>query len=412
MVDPTHDKDHIKKISVDQLQIGMYVHDLNCPWWDHPYLTSRFRVNDETTLRELAGLGIRELYIDTRKGADVADAPTQREVDTELGTHLATLAEEAGPEPPVQVSRAEEMPRAVRLHGEANRIVRHMLNDVRLGRQIEMETVDPLVERMVETIFRNQDALLPLVRLKQHDSYTFQHSVSVCALMIAFARSLGMARPVIKEIGIGALLHDVGKSLVEDAILNKPGRLTDAEFSRMKDHVVLGWQQLESTPGVGPVARELVFQHHERYDGSGYPRGLRGPDISQHGRMAAIVDVYDAISSDRVYRKSMPAPMAMSKLLEWSKFHFDPTLTQAFIKSVGIYPSGSLVRLESGRLAVVLEQNSERLLLPVVRVVYHAVDQIYLRQETVNLARPGCQDRIIGFESFETWKLDPLVCQG
>lgn len=397
---------HIKKIAVSELRPGMYVHDINCPWWDHPYLSNRFAVNDEATVTEVRKLGIRDLYIDTRKGADVAHAPTLGEVEQDIQRDLARLAD-APPLPIQAVSLDEEAPRATRLHGEANRIVQGMLRDIRMGRQIEIDTVEPLVEKMVDSIFRNSDALLPLGRLKQHDSYTFQHSVSVCALMIAFARSMGLERSVIREIGVGALLHDVGKAQVPDEILNKPAKLTDAEFARMKSHVVMGLIVLQHTKGLPQSAQEVAAQHHERYDGSGYPNGLKGDRISLPGRMAAIVDVYDAISSDRVYHKGMPAPAAMGKLLEWSEYHFDPDLVRAFIKSVGIYPSGSLVRLESGRLAVVKEQNSARLLQPVVRVIYHAVHGRYLKPEEIDLSWAGCQDRIVGHESFEAWRIDP-----
>ena len=214
-----------------------------------------------------------------------------------------------------------------------------------------MEKVEPLVEKMVDSIFRHQDALIPLARLKTHDEYTFQHSVSVCALMVAFARGLKLSREVIKEIAIGALLHDVGKAKVPDDILNKPGKLTDGEFDKMKSHVVQSKIILHNTPGISEIALDVAAQHHERFDGTGYPNKLKGQEISFYGQMGAIVDVYDAITSNRVYHKGMAPTDALKKLLEWSKFHFNPELVQSFIRTIGIYPSGSLVRLESGRMS-------------------------------------------------------------
>ncbi|HXE38355.1 MAG TPA: DUF3391 domain-containing protein, partial [Azonexus sp.] len=211
----------IKQIRTDQLKPGMYIHDLNCGWMDHPFLTSAFRVRDQVTVDKIFNLGIRELYIDTVKGADVRDAPTQREVNADLERRLQEIARKQ-PEKPIATELKDEAARARRLHGEANKIVRSMMDDIRLGQQIEIDRVEPLVENMVDSIFRNPDALLPLARLKNHDDYTFEHSVSVCALLVAFGRGMKLSRDVIKQIALGGLLHDVGKARVADAILNKP----------------------------------------------------------------------------------------------------------------------------------------------------------------------------------------------
>lgn len=398
--------DSIKKIPVDQLRPGMYVHDVNCPWLDHPFVSNSFAINGEERVREIKALGIHELYIDTERGADVAHAPTAAEVRQQIDMRMADIAREQ-PEDVHAVSLAAEIDRAKRLHGDASRIVRELARDVRLGKQIELEQVEPLVERMVDSIFRNQDALLPLARLKDHDNYTFQHSVSVCALLVAFGRGLKLDRPLIKELGIGGLLHDVGKAKVPDAILNKPAKLTEAEFTRMKSHVVQSMLILQHTPGISQIALDVAGQHHERYDGSGYPNHLAGEQISLYGRMAAIVDVYDAITSDRVYHKGMPPTAALGRLLEWSHHHFDPALVKAYVKSLGIYPTGALVRMESGRLGVVMEQNSENMMKPRVKIIFHSVHQRYLKPEIIDLSWPGCQDRILGHEDYAAWDIDP-----
>ncbi|TCS72659.1 putative nucleotidyltransferase with HDIG domain [Sulfuritortus calidifontis] len=395
---------NIKKVAVSQLKSGMYIHDLNCGWMDHPFLTNQFPIKDDATLRTLGTLGIREVYIDTAKGLDVGDAPTEHEVKQEIAQTMEAIANE--PALPMPVSLEQEIGRARALHKEANQITKNMLKDLRLGKQIEVEKVEPLVEGMIDSIFRNPNAILPLGRLKDHDSYTFQHSVSVCTLMIAFSRGLKLERPIIKEIAMGALLHDVGKAKVPDEILNKPAKLTDAEFDKMKSHVVQSIIILQNTPGITKVMLDVAGQHHERFDGTGYPNKLKGEQISLYGQMGAIVDVYDAITSERVYHKGMPAPAAMAKLLEWSKFHFNPELVRAYIKAVGIYPTGSLVRLESGRLGIVIEQHPEKMLQPVVKAFYSAKKQHYLPPEVIDLAKPSCQDRIVGHESFETWGID------
>lgn len=393
----------IKLIPVEKLQPGMYIHDLNCGWMEHNFLRNRFAVNSAETVDKVRALGVHEIYIDTERGLDVAEAPTQEEAAQEVGEVLEAIASDpVDPRQHATVQRAVEHARS--LHREASRIVRDMMGDIRLGRHIQLEQIEPLVERIVESIFRQPDAMLPLARLKNHDEYTFQHSVSVCALMTSFARTLDLPREIIREIAIGALLHDVGKATVPDEILNKPAKLTDAEFAKMKNHVVQSKIILQSTPGISDIALDVAAQHHERFDGTGYPNKLAGDGISLYGQMGAIVDVYDAITSNRVYHKGMAPTEALRKLLEWSKFHFAPTLVQAFIRAVGIYPTGSLVRLESRRLAVVQAQNPENLMQPVVKVIFH-IRGHYLTPETVDLRRS--QDRIVGHEDFEAWKIDP-----
>jgi HD-GYP domain-containing protein (c-di-GMP phosphodiesterase class II) len=395
----------IKQIRIDQLKPGMFIHDLNCGWLDHPFLTNSFYVFDAATVQKIVKLGIRELYIDTLKGANVREARTQVEVNADLERQLQKIAENKT-EKPVVVALKDEAVRARRLQGEANKLVRSLMDDVRLGQQIQVDRIEPLVEGMVDSIFRNHDALLPLVRLKQHDDYTFRHSVSVCALLVAFGRGMKLARPVIKEMALGGLLHDVGKARVSDQILNKPGKLSDEEFSHMQHHVDEGIWVLEQTPGISQIAMQVTAEHHERFDGSGYPGQLVADGISSYGQMASIVDVYDAITSERVYHKGMAPTQALKKLLEWSNHHFDPVLVHAFIRSIGIYPSGSLVMLESRRLGVVVEQNEDKLLEPVVEVFYHAGRQHYIRPELIDLALSQ-QDRISNVESYEKWKIDP-----
>ena len=388
----------IKLIPVARLRPGMYVHDLHCGWLQHDFVRNRFLVAGPEDVARIRALGVPEVSIDTERGLDPDAAPE---------APAAAAASLADPPPPVvhtasKVAGTQE--RARTLHREANEIVRNLLADVRLGRQIEIEKVEPLVARIVDSIFTSADALLPLARLKQHDSYTFQHSVSVCALMTAFARTLGLPRDTIREIAIGALLHDVGKARIPDEILNKPGKLTEAEFERMKSHVVQSKLILMATPGISPIALEVAAQHHERFDGSGYPNRLAGEAISLYGRMAAIVDVYDAITSERVYHKGMPPTEALRKLLEWSSNHFEPRLVQAFIRSVGIYPTGALVRLESKRLAVVQAQHADKPTLPRVKVIFHTAGH-YLQPEDLDLRRS--QDRIVAHEDFAAWNIDP-----
>ncbi|MBS4099603.1 MAG: HD-GYP domain-containing protein [Sulfuricella sp.] len=395
----------IKLIRSDQLLPGMYIHDLNCGWIDHPFAFNQFRVRDQATVNKILAYGIRELYIDTTQGLDVKDARTLEEVSSELDKKLFQVAREANPLPPTSIE--EEIVVAREVHHEANKVVHTILSDVRLGKQIEVERMEPVVERITDSIFRNKDALTSLGRIKRKDDYTFQHSVSVCTLLVSFAHAMGFAREVVLEMGLGGLLHDTGKMRVPDSVLNKPGALTDAEFLVMKSHAAIGRDILRETPGISETAILVAGQHHERFDGTGYPDKLKGSEISEVGQMASIVDVYDALTSNRVYHKGMEPTDALKKLFEWSKFHFNEELVQQFIRVIGIYPTGSLVSLESGLLAVVVKPGEQSLLKPLVRIIFDPRTG-FVSPRDVDLADRHSTEKVVGHELPDKWKINPF----
>jgi len=401
----------IKKIPAKLLEPGMYVSDFNAGWLAHPFAFNSLLISSETEVAKVVGAGIRELYIDTERGRDVGDGvPTAAEAARETAVQVEKVALTARPlvaEP--RTSLAEEMLKARSAFSEATRIVRGLMEDIRLGKQIEIATTRPTVEKITASVLRNNNAMMTMRRLKSIDDYTFLHSVSVCAMLVSFAKVADMELDSIHELALGALLHDVGKMRVAQPVLNKPAKLSSDEYTHMKSHVVLGADLLRQLPGLPALAMEPLELHHERFDGSGYPKGLKGMEISPVGRMSAIVDVYDAITSDRVYRKGMSPVVAVQKLFEWSKFHFDPQMVQLFLKSVGIYPVGSLVKLESGRLGVVIAQAENNLLTPTVRVMYDGKRQYYIAPEDVDLAKPmgaGGADRIVGYEAADKLGID------
>lgn len=397
----------IKKVKVQQLKPGMYIHDMNCGWLEHPFVSGTLKIKNEQEIAKIVGSGIREVYIDTERGLDVADAPTAQEARAEVEKEMIEVAQKA--KPVDTASLHEELAKAQKVHSEANRIVHGLLQDARLGKQLELEQVDPVVEQMTSSIFRNRDALLSLCKIKTKDDYTFLHSVSIGALLISFARALDMDRKLIQLLGVGGMLHDIGKMKVPDEILNKPGKLSDEEFAIMKSHVVHSRNILSETPGIAQASIDVAAQHHERFDGSGYPLGLKGSEMSVYGQMASIVDVYDAITSDRCYHKGMEPTVALRKMFEWSKFHFNPELVHAFVRTIGIYPVGTLVMLESGRIGIVTEQREQSLVQPLVRVVFNAKRGYYIKPEDVDLSKPlgaGGADRIVSHESPAKWGID------
>ncbi|OWW19590.1 HD-GYP domain-containing protein [Noviherbaspirillum denitrificans] len=400
----------IKKIRVDQLKVGMFVHDFNCSWIDHPFLTNRVSISNDAQLEKIAGAGLRELYIDTDRGLDVEDAPTAEQVEAVIESELQDLAR-APSRNRLRVTLSEEMAQAVQVKNRAYRIVRDAMRDVRLGRAVELDQVEPVVQEITESLLRNQGALIGLLRIKSKDDYTFLHSVTVCTLVVAFCRSAGLDDDTMHQAGLGGLLHDVGKALVPDEILNKPGRLTEEEFAIIKRHPKDGYDILLRSGSVGEIPLDITLHHHERMDGSGYTKKLPGERISTLTQMAALVDVYDALTSDRCYHKAISAAEALRKIFEWSKNEFNPQMVQAFMHCVGIYPVGTLVRLQSGRLGVVVEPHETDLLKPKVNVFFSTRSNTYIRPEQVDLSRPfgmGGGDKILSHESPEKWRVDPL----
>ncbi len=395
----------IKRVKVKDLQEGMYVHDLNCGWLQHGFLRQQFLLKGQTQIQKMQAQGLDEIYIDTDRGLDVPGAPTQAEIEQALNRKLHEAAEVGAALAPARVSQKEESAAAKRILGEAAGVVDGLLHDVRLGKQLDPAKARPLVKAMHASMLRNPGALISLSRIKAADTYTFQHSVSICALLMSFAAAMGLDASSVEEAGLGGLLHDVGKMKVPNEILNKPGKLTDDEFTVMKSHASASRDLLVGVAGVSEMVIQIASEHHEKMGGGGYPRGISGDQISQVGRMTAIVDVYDALTSNRVYHTAKEPSEVLKRLLEWSGPHLDGDLVQHYIQALGIYPVGSLVRLSGGRLAVVVEQG-EDLLRPTVRVVYDTGRKLRLQPRDLHLAHSS--DQIVDYEEPETWGIDPM----
>lgn len=399
----------LKRVSTDQLCTGMFVHSLGGSWLDHPFWRTSFKLTDTKDIRRLVEAGIREVWIDTERGLDLA--PPAAEAAPAPEAPSAPPAEAA----PARVDTATELARAARICAASRKAVASMFQEARLGRAIDVAATAPLVEEIAGSVMRNPGALISLARLKTKDDYTYMHSVAVCALMIALARELALDEPMIREVGTAGLLHDVGKMAIPLEILNKPGKLSDAEFACVRTHPEEGWKMLQQGSGVGEIALDVCLHHHEKVDGSGYPHRLAGEAISLVARMGAVCDVYDAITSNRPYKSGWTPTESLRRMAEWSGGQFDPVVLRAFVKSIGIYPLGSLVRLQSGRLGVVVAQTGRSLLTPQVKVFFSTRSNAHLRPEVVDLDRPACPDRIIDCEDPARWgfgDLSPLWAAG
>jgi HD-GYP domain-containing protein (c-di-GMP phosphodiesterase class II) len=393
----------LKKIPIERLALGMHLHGFDAAWIDHPFWRSRFVLVDPADLAAVRASSVRECWIDTAKGADVAPDAAP-----------AVAAAEPAPPPPAAAAPAaatasasfdDELRRAAELCQRSKAAVASMFAEARLGRAVDAEHCLPLVNDIASSVYRNPGALVSLARLKTADDYSYMHSVAVCALMVALGRTLGLDEAQCREAGLAGLLHDMGKALMPGEILNKPGKLTDAEFAVMRTHPERGHALLVEGRGVGEAVLDVCLHHHERVDGSGYPHRLPGERLTLLARMGAVCDVYDAISSNRPYKAGWDPGESIARMASW-KGHFDPPVFQAFVKSLGIYPTGSLVRLQSGRLAVVVEQNAASLPQPKVRVFYSTKSMMPIAPELLDLARSA--DRIAARESRGDWNVPQL----
>ena len=393
----------LKKISVNQLTIGMFVHGFDAGWLDHPFWRGRILIKEPARLRAIQASGLQHCWIDISKGVDIPGHIVQ---ETSL-TEAASVAPRVAP-PPDPITLADELGQAARLRARAAPVMRRLFSEARLGNAIKTDDCAHLVDDVVGSINRHPDALLSLLRLKTADEYTYLHSVAVCALMVGLGRQLGLNESQCREAGLAGMLHDLGKAAMPQDILNKPGKLTSAEFEIIQQHPIRGEEMLRADAQVSQGVLDVCRHHHERFDGKGYPDCLDGPRLSELARMGAVCDVYDAVTSDRPYKKAWDPAHALSQMATWSG-HFDVAVFRSFVRCVGIYPTGSLIRMSSGRLAVVLEQNPTELTRPRVKVFFSTKSGMPLEPKIIDLASPHVTDQIVAREPTENWSFPYLT---
>ena len=345
-----------KKTDVANLKPGMYVEELDRPWLETPFLLQGFELQTEDDIEEVRRY-CRYVYIRTGPANDA---------DSSSSSRLASMAPGKSSKEPMSQRKKElegfvdELEKSKKTRDKSKALIDDMHSDIRSGKPVDTENAKVLVGEMVSSVTHDPDALVWLTHLKNRDEYTALHSLNVCTLSLVFGNHLGLDDSMLQELGLGALLHDIGKLRVPLEVLNKPAKLTDEEFDLMKQHPTYGVQLLAQNQGLSKDVIEVVHSHHERLHGQGYPRGLKGSQISLLSRIVSIVDVYDALTSDRVYRNGTPPNTSMKIMHKEAGTEFSLGLLEQFIECLGLFPSGSLVELNTGEVGVVIPSGKKQ----------------------------------------------------
>ncbi len=365
------------------LELGMYVAELDRPWTDTPFLFQGFILQEQDEIAVLCE-HCEYVYVDGEQSRpDVAVKLVALRPVSEAHVAKASTPAKTGFR---EVEFRRSLTRSHAIYRDARGWIDQMLEDSRLGNSVDTDQARSLVTQLADEVIRNPDALIWLTYLKSRDEYTATHCMNVCILALTFGRCLGLEEVALHQLGLGALLHDLGKMQVPDEILNKPGRLTDEEFAIIKRHPGLGFAMLRDDKNIDKASLHIVLHHHERLDGRGYPRGLGEDKIPLLTRISSIVDVYDAITSDRCYHDGIAPAQALENLFKWAPGNFDVGLLEGFIKCIGIYPIGSVVRLSSGEVGIIVASDECNRLKPILLIVQNAEGSPMEQRRLINMA--------------------------
>jgi putative nucleotidyltransferase with HDIG domain len=355
----------IKKIAAAELKVGMFVEDIGLSWIEAPFLYSRrglirFSTEIEAILRE----GYKDVFIDTLLGT--YRDPSMVEEDF-AQTIQRTAPQKARPKPLVPVQ--QELPAARRIYSETVGFAKQFISEIRKDRMPSLAESEQFVETVLGSVIRNECALLSLFKLRAFDEYTYTHCVNVAILSLIFGRYMGLSTAELRRLGIAALFHDIGKERVPKNVLKKPGRLTREEFELIKRHPLDGCVILQGQGGFSEEILRPIREHHEKFNGSGYPERLSGDEIAAASTMVSLADIYDALTSDRVYKKSFVLQRSLQIIYAMRGEGIRTEFVEHFIKCIGVYPVGSFVQLTNGMYGVIKEINPDRLLWPKVAII-------------------------------------------
>jgi putative nucleotidyltransferase with HDIG domain len=391
----------LNKINISELTLGMYVISIVNPNKQVNVKSEGF-ISSQATITKLRKLGIKQLFIDpskTKKSPLVAGKESTNDTSEKKTTEDIYKSSH---------SFNAEITKAKSLFSDAKSLQKKLLSDISKDKQIDMQSINNTTNAIVDSVFRNQDALSCMARLRIKDEYLIEHSLNVSILISIFAKHLRIEKNIIEQLALGAFLHDVGKIKIPDRILNKPGRFTDDEYEIMKRHVEYGVEIISQETDISPIALDIIHQHHERLDGQGYPNKLANDEINLYARMIAIVDSYDAMTADRVYKKGMSPIKAFKILSAGAEKSYDKSLVEQFIQCLGVYPIGTLVKLTSGKLGLISQLNKSKPLNPFVKVFYNTRLNQAVAITEVDLSLPKHQDQIDSCIRPEDFKLNLL----
>lgn len=372
----------VVEIPVEWLQIGLYVSRLDCPWSETPFLFQGFEIESDDEIAQLRSV-CKAVYVELTtteaeelkrakpsQAAPILPQVTGQDRLSNLAMLLATCSNNVTATDPVSLKN--ELIQAKEVFGQARRAVSDILNRIRRSGRAEVSLLDGVMDSMIDSVFRNRDALNWLACMKKKDDYLYNHSLSSSIWALAFGRHLGLDKASLKVIGMGAMLLDIGKTKLPDDLLKSGANPTPEDWVKLRAHVDYGLELVQAGPKVDVRINQMIESHHERMDGSGYPHQLKGDAIPLVGQIAGIVDCYDARTSDRHHARGKSTYEAILELKKLGGTWFQPELTELFIQAVGVFPTGTLVELNTGEVGVVVAQNRFRRLRPEVMMILDA----------------------------------------
>jgi putative nucleotidyltransferase with HDIG domain len=401
----------LKQIPITDLIVDMYISEILETAGVPMPKKKKGMIRDIRIISKFIEIGIQQIIIDTAKGLDIASLdPTNTSGDTEndaktdtnelyskeIEENLKKLNKDMKTE---HHELSLEWASAKDIFKASVNILHESMQAIKNDKKINPDYFHQASKAILRSIMRNKDALTWLGRIRDQHSYLHEHSVNTSILMGLFAHAHGLSKANIELCITGALLHDLGQVHIEEEFFQRSGPLTPQEFEQVKEHVNFGFRILAEDDDTSDIIMHIILEHHERFDGSGYPNGLKRDEISLYGRMFAIVDTYDAVTNNRNYKKAVPSSDGMRTLLQLSKKNFDESLVHQFIKCMGIYPTGSLVKLNNGYLAIVIAQNVQSPLKPLVNIMFNTKNNAYINPEIRNMMHDNVENvKITNYE--------------